>query len=817
MADRYEPSHKPQPPQGGPSRPPARPSRPAPGPRPAGPRPSAGPSMAGPSQARPRPGQAASGHRQMPVPNAQAAQRAARSSLNAQAAEEAYDPYGDYGSQGHYYGQDYPSYTDSEGQNQDYTSSYAYLDDLIDDVDEARPSLPLPVKIGLIAGGAVVGLLLLFVLIRAVFLSDNSDVRLQRQTLPKKGIMETTKETTRPTSSDLPTLPDAEHTLPPLGTDPYDHAPAWTPPTSPPTEAPTAPSIAPPPLVIDIPETQPELPPAYIEPQAPEPEWTEPVVTEPVWTEPSWLETEPTFPVEVPSDPLFPEEIPSQPEAPAPSNSFPFYIDENGEIVIEGIGEIVPEGIPQPPTPPQSSTALEEQQINLPDISLPGDSYPPYMELGSNIPGLNSSFIVRPDVNGQFGMIALEGDFESIYHSPDGSHSVGYTQEGEYKLFSNLQAGAIDLPFAAAQGLDRLVGNQGLAYISSGQLFYLSYQDLSPRVVLGQVSDALMAEKVGQFLVVSDASVQLVTPDGVEQLTLPYSSQGNIRLNTFTEDGRLAIFQDDMTVYIYQPEAFGNNLVRIPKLNPGSPSYIQRSQDGREALTYQVGGNAISRLNPNGVLDQISNPNWNLSEQSWILPVGNDQGSVYGSLAVWDQGNLYMANASSPDDIQGGSEAGLLATGVKEAFGAGYGLYWTDSQGSFYALDTRADLASGEAAAIKIAEGGVNQISSNEDGSAIYYLKDGSLWERRSGSVATKLADNVASYMTNPEGSKFYLVTTEGGLQVLSGGQLSELSAPGSGVNASSFDVNPLVSKSGNIWLATPRIVWMAGGMVYQE
>lgn len=794
MADRFDPGYRPHPqeqgqphPNPGPGRRPPRPNNE--GPRPQGYHP---PRPVGPSGARPHPGQPDQGHRQIPVPDAQAAQRAARSSLQSQASSDSYEDYGDYGDYGSYYGQGRNSYQTQE--DQDLPNSYAYLDDLMGEEEESRPSLPVPAKIGLIAGVAVVGLLLLFVIIRAVFMRDDSDVRLQRQTQPKKGVMETTVKVTPPSSTELPTLP--EHTLPPLGTDPYDNAPAWTPP------------VAPPPQVIDLPEDNPELPPAYVEPEPEEPDLPSQDLDYPEVEEPA----EPL----PPDDPQLPAITAApQPEAPQETSPPPLPTDENGQPILPSGQETSPPPI-QPTDPP---TPLEELAITLPDLALPGQYNPPYLEQGISISGESSRFLMRPDVNGQFGLANIEGDYTEFYNSPDNSHTVGLNSAGQYQLFSSSQNEAIDLPFGSAQGLENLVGNQGLAYISSGQLYYLSYLDLQPRVIAANVTDALMAEDAGSFLVVSEAGVKVLDMEGnlLAEPLQSYTSQGNIKLDALTSDGKLAVFQDDMTVYIYRPEVLGSEPARLAKSVPGSPSYIRRTQDGREVLSYQVGSNAIVRLNVDGSIDQVSNPNWYLSEQSLILPVGSTDGSTYGSLAIWDQGKLYLANDYAPGNGQGGSQASLLFQEVKEVFASGYGLYWTDQQGTFYGIDTRSNLASADAAAVQIAKGDISHISSNEDGSAIYYLKNGSLWARESGSSAVKLADNVASYISNPEGSKFYLITQDGGLEVYSGGVLGELMPGGSGVDASSLDINPMASRSGNTWIATSRIAWLANGLIYEE
>lgn len=801
MADRFDPEYRPhQQGQGQPQPYPGQDRRSArphnAGPRPQGyhPQRPTGSSGSGSRTGRPDPN-----HRQIPVPDAQAAQRAARSSLQSQASSESYQDYGEYeeyGDYGNYYGQDRNAYPDQENQDQDLPNAYAYLDDLMGEEEESKPSLPLPAKIGLIAGVAVVGLLLLFVLIRAVFMHDDSDVRLQRQTLPKKGVMETTVKVTKPSSTDLPTLP--EHTLPPVGTDPYDNTPAWTPP------------VAPPPQVIDRPEDNPELPPAYVEPE-PEPEVPDLPNQDPLTPEVE----EPAQPL-TPNDPQLPAITAApQPEVTGETSPPPLPTDENGQPILPTGQETSPPPI-QPTEPP---TPLEDLPITLPDLAAPGQYKPPYMEQGISIPGESSRFLMRPDVNGQFGLANIKGDYTELFNSPDNSHTVGLNAEGQYQLFSSSQNEPIDLPFGSAQGLDKLVGNQGLAYLSSGQLYYLSYLDLQPRVIAANVTDALMAEDSGSFLVVSEAGVKVLDMDGnlLAEPLQSYTSQGNIKLNSLSADGQLAVFQDDMTVYIYRPDVLGSEPARITKSVPGSPSYIRRTQDGREVLTYQVGSNAIARLNADGSVDQVSNPNWYLSEQSLILPVGSADGSIYGSLAIWDQGNLYLANSYAPADGQGGSQASLLFQGVQEVFAAGYGLYWTDQQGNFYGIDARSNLGSADASAVQIANGEVSHISSNEDGSAIYYLKNGSLWKRESGSPAVKLANNVASYISNSEGSKFYLITQDGGLQVYAGGLLGELMPAGSGVEASSLDINPMASSSGNTWIATPRIAWLANGVIYEE
>ncbi|MDD7401046.1 MAG: hypothetical protein SPK23_02860 [Eubacteriales bacterium] len=779
MSDRFDPGYNPS---RQPGQAPRRQDQGRPAPRPQAYR---SPRPMGPTGPEGRPVHSDPSHRQTPVPDAQAAQRAARSSLQSQASSDAYESYGDYGN---YYGQEGDAYSPYEEADQDLPNSYAYLDDLMDDEEEGRPPLPLPAKIGLIAGVAIVGLLLLFVLIRAVFMRNDSDVRLQRQTLPKKGVMETTLKPTKPSSTELPTLP--EHTLPPLGTDPYDNAPAWTPP------------VAPPPPVVDMPEATPELPPAYIEPQPVQPEVPEAPREAP---QPEWT-----------NDPQLPAVTPAPQPTPAGETSPPpLPTDANGQPVLPS-GQ---ETSPPPIAPTEPPTPLEDLPITLPDLALPGQYKPPYTEQGTSIAGESSRFFMRPDVNGQPSLANIPGNFIDIYNSPDNSYTVGLTADGQYRLFSSTQTDPVDLPFGSAQGLEKLVGNQGLAYLSSNQLYYLSYTDFQPRVIAANVTDALMAEDSGNFLVVSEAGVKLLDYAGnlVSQLMEPYTSQGNIKLDSLTSDGKLAVYQDDFSVYIYRPDVLGGDPARLTKAIPGNPSYTRVSLDGQEVLSYQLNGQAIARMKSDGSVDQVTNPNWSLSEQSIILPVGSTDGSNYGSLAVWDQGNLYLANAYASGDGSGVSQASLVFQGVKEVFAAGYGLYWTDQQGTFYGIDARANLGSSEAAAVQIANGVVSHISSNEDGSAIYYLKNGSLWMRQSGSAAVKLADGVASYMSNPEGSKFYLVTQEGGLQVLAGGVLGELLPAGSGVDASSLDINPMASQGGNTWIATPRIAWLANGMVYEE
>lgn len=632
-----------------------------------------------------------------------------------------------------------------------------YIDDLMDEEYQEKEKLPAPLKIALIVGGSLLLLIAIFFAVRAILKPSESDVRLERRTIEKKrGVIETTPE--RTTAERTVAETSEEVTLPPLTTDPYQNLPAWTPPTQVERTTPAPQPVAPPPLVN--------------------------VATEPQ---------------EAPQN-----EVPSY-EQPVNEDPNPVNPPEGGDT------ELIQE--------PQVNPNLQENvALQLPESDANAIFNLPPANIGTSIKSTNSSLLMRPDINGQYQLSSLEGPYEQAFSSSDNSHIVTRTIEGKYFLHAPGQE-AQELPIGAAFGLEKLVGKQGLAYLSGGLLYYMPYNTMETVLISPETASALMAEDAGQLLVVADEAVRIMNFHSmIDKELLPQrTSTGTVRLNAFSSDGQMAIFQDEITTFLYLPGIYGDEVLRISKIN-GEESQVEYNSSRSEFLVHQNGTQEITRIR-NGAVERISHPEWNFNANSFILAAGSDDGSSYGALAIYDNGNLYISNSSSYYD-QGGSpyyQASLLFNGISEAMTGGYGIYWTDNAGNLYTIDSRSDVNSEDFAVSQIGEGGISKISSNIDGSAIYYLKNGSLWQRRNGEAAVALADNVSDYISNPEGSKIYIITAGGGLKTYQGGALAELAPDGSGVNSDSLKANPMSSAGGNTWIATSRISYIAGNQVYQE
>lgn len=698
------------------------------------------------------------GDSKRPVPNAEAARRAARSAMRREPERGRVNS--DYAPR------EYESPLDKY-----YTAGIDkdYIDGLMDEEYQAPETLPPPLKIALIIGGSLLLLIAIFFAVRAILKPSESDVRLERRTLEqKRGVIETTPERTTAEKTTAETSEKA--TLPPLATDPYQNAPAWTPPTQEVVATPAPQPIAPPPLVNVA--TEPSEQPQYEPPQYEQPVYEEPVN-----------------------------------ENPSPLNP------------VDG-GENYVDNSQKQPSPEADTANLQEHvALQLPAADANGIFKLPPANVGSSIKSTNSSLLMRPDVNGQYQLATLEGPYERAYTSADNSHIVTKTAEGQYFLHAPGQE-AQELPIGAAFGLEKLVGNQGLAYLSGGLLYYMPYNTQQTVLISPATSAALMAEEAGQLLVVADDAVRIMTfRSMIEKELLPQrTATGNVRLNAFSPDGQMAIFQDEITTYLYLPRIYGDEVLRINKIN-GEESQIQYNYAQNEFLIHQNGSQEITRVSSNGAVERIAHPHWNFNDNSFFLSAGSEDGSSFGALAIYDNGNLYLSNSTSYSE-QGNSpyyQASLLYNGISEVMTGGYGIYWTDAEGSLFTIDSRSDVTSENFVVNKIGVGGISKISANIDGSAIYYLKNGSLWQRRSGEVAVALANNVSDYISNPEGSKFYIITAEGGLMAYEGGVLNELAPEGSGVNMDSLRANPMTSAGGNTWIATSRISYVAGNQVLQE
>lgn len=757
-----------------------RPAQPGPEPgyRPPNNRPAAGSQSAYPAGRRPAPrtdrqqagfpnyGQSRPQMRQpAPLsPEAEAAQRAARRAMEQ-------DP--DYADPYNYQADDY-------GLDDSYDDNRNYVDELLDAEEVSREGLPGPLKLAIGLAAAILVIILAFFIIRSLVNKEKSDVRLEKQSSTKIDTIVTT--TAAPTTEKTTVETTPEKTLPPVGTDPYQNPPAWVPP---------------PQVDVLISETEATLPAENL------PEWTEA-------TEPAELKPQPELPpasnppavVEVPITPTAEPTNLYAPTAPLAPGETPMY---------------APTAEPSAAPPAYGNTDSEYVAMELLSPRNPVEAPMPESQPGKILESPGGFSLLQMDANGQYVLNSQAGDYSAIYSSSDHRQIVAQSTDG---CFYQIEAGRdpVELPSISNQGLERLVGDRGCAYISDGQLYYLTFADQSLSMLAANVTDAVIAGQAQSFLMVADSAVKIMDVFGnYRELLAPFSSNGVPKLDYFSQDGEIAIFQDDFSVYIYNPRLFGEELVRISKPMEGYSSKVHTLAGSNEVLLTQEGGNSLIRVSTVGGLEQVSNPAWQLANNTVILGAGSTNEGIYSKLVLINQSKLYLSNASM---LEGENSYGaqLLDEGVKEVAVGGNAIYWINDQGSLFYTDSSADLRSGQITAQELSSPGASQITASNDGSKIFFLKAGALWQRESYGSASQLASNVSYYLTNADGSKVYLVTQDGALQVWSAGMLTNLAEAGSISDPeASLAINPMSSQGGNNYIDSPRISWLANGTIYSE
>ncbi len=695
-----------------------------------------------------------------PALDPEAARRAARSSMYSRPDSYSYrDSYTQ------------TSIYDREGYEE--VPSNDYMDALFEDSEEEE-GLPKPVKIAIAVIIALVVIIAFFLVIRTLG-KKGSDTRLERRTEEKRGPVETTEEVT--TAPRVTKSTEAEETLPPLGTDPYHNPPAWIPPTQAPTEEMTT---SPPPVVV-------QLPPAVVE---------------------TTLVTSPPPITETPAETSwYIEETAAGPTSPPPLD--PAASGDSGETA----GPTSPPPIGSEGGAGQSSLAGESSEINLPAPAVWEDVRLPDPVSGTIIEGASSFWFLRQDAGGQYQLTKGEGSYAEIYSSPDNQHIIARTEDGRYLLFDSLNDGTL-LQSAPSQGLQNLVGNEGFAYISSGQLYYCDFATMTLRVLSPDVSSAMIAADSNQFLVMRGGEIGLLDVNG--NFTGLLEAYSPTQLNYFDDVGRIAIFQDDMNVYAFNPMLYGPQALRLGKVLPGQRAKIQVTPEGNELVIYQEQANSITRVTRTGVEQRISNPNLVIDQYSHVLGAGPDSLGAYSSLVIYSQGNLYLSNQNSLNDGVN-FQATQIASGVKEYVTSGNSIFFVDNEKNLMMISSSADLQSAEIPISILSYGGVQQVNATMDGSGVLYLKDGALWRRSTSGMAEKISDGVKSYLMNPDASQIYFVSADNALYKYSGGISAQLAAPGS-VDDNSFSINPTSVRGGNVWLNTPRLAWLGtDNLIYLE
>lgn len=725
------------------------------------------------------------GHR-MGRPDATAARRAARSSLAQKDAYRGYQPN-----------------QRPHSETEQLPGANPYFDSLFeDDVPDQTNHEPfsLRMKIALGAGIALVLVLILVFILRGAFHPDDSNVRLERRTSGKRGPMETVAKTT-PETTTKPVETTPEETLPPVGTDPYQNPPSWVPPT----QAPTPPQVDQP-----IAET---LPPQ---------DWNAAL--------PSAVEEEPTTYEE--NEPGLWESVPEVTEAPQPQ--LPPAIGQGLPIITEAgaaqyhAGPTSPPALP--PTQPgetmvgspppvreeeQQQQISEDQILTLPDPVTWDDVRSTKAVSGQVLQGNGSFWLLQPVGNGQFTVQGGEGNYTNVYASKDHARVIARTADDQYFLYS---AGSEPQPLEVSnpQGLEQLVGDQGFAYISDGQLYYQDYQTRQLNVVAPNVTAAIISAQGDQFLLVADAGVRIQDIYGQSRDLLPsYTSTGNLQLDYFSDDGEIAIFQDDLNVYVYNPRLFGEDLLRIGKINPGSPADIIHLDHSSEFMIQQPGIATFIRVTNQGNVEQIVPDNGVIGNQAFVLSAGPASQGAYANVVLVSQDTLYLANGSTGGG--GKYQAATIYQGLDEIVTAGNSIYWTNHDGMLFVLDSRVDLTSPETAISEISHAGVSELTASIDGSAIYYVKNNTLWQRQNNTTALPLASNVSFYLMNTDASRIYVVHTDGSLGRLQGGLETELAPAGSISGRESFAMNPMQEQGGNSWLDGQNLAWISNGQIYTE
>lgn len=618
----------------------------------------------------------------------------------------------------------------------------------------------------LIAGIAAASILLVLIIVLLIMrmMSSNSDVRLQKRT-QQTSLQTTTMTAKRTTGTVVIDAGTVSTTLTPLGTDPYQHPPAWTPApqTEPPTsqtEQPWQPSFAPPPAVVTVPQ---------------------PVLT---------------LPPEVPIPPAFDPNAGATDAPTAPP--------------------AVETPVPAPPpteAPTAPPVAPEQEAINLPVEPQPERVLAP-REVQGMVARLAGGFVlVAEDANGQENVISGTGNFDHIYTSVDNNHVIVVSGEN-YFLLDGVHD-PIQLNVTAPQGIERMMGTNGFAYTMGNMLYYTNYADQQPVLISPNTVSALMARDVDKWLVSSeDGSVAVIDTAGNRQELLPaYAAQGSIRLTALDDNAKLAVFQDDAMVYVYHQNS--SQVLQIPKAFMGEAN-VQRTPSGDETLISQQGAAYIIRVTKNGGVQQINLDNV-LSANAAFLPAGTKDGNDYANLAIIDGTRLMLTNDSLMQDPSTGAYGTrVIEDNIKEACTGGQALYWIDGEGRVKAMNSSSSLVEAPPAAV-LSSPGASQLTCNQDGSMVYYIENGTLMRRSNGQPAEVLLQGCSTYFIDRTGRRCYAVTSNGGLVRLVNGGTEYLANDGAGLTRENFEVNAMNSRGGNTWIGDGTFVWIENGLLQAE
>lgn len=641
----------------------------------------------------------------------------------------------------------YPPYTDQLPENN------RFVDDFFTESDS--PGLRSSSHRGFLLGAVIAAIILVLISIFFLFksFSRRNEVRLaKRETSATSSY--TSSRPSATTSESTTRKPTESTTLTPLGTDPYQNLPAWTPPTAPPTLPPE--QTAAPPVVNQVTDL-------------------------------------PTAPPEIPQD------------------------NPNGAAGNESQGSDTPASDP-------GAAAQDPQNVA---VNLP--SMPEGVAAASPSPE-RPELMMRTEEGGvlsdeRAGILlgSLASKYTDMYISPNGRFFIGRSRESGYFHLLDLNnldlqnLNGFELSMLAPQKIGQLIGNTGLGYITDGQLFHVQYETGDITLISPDVQDALFADEADAFLVKRNNGVYLIPTHLSEvELLAPGQVIGDLKLLSISLDGTFAAFEDDKTVYFYQ-NTDGNASVHMMSRVGEKQAQLHYNSLEREGVIFEPDSNVITRFDGHDIT-QVQLDQGTLSEDALVLPIGNHTTGPYARLAIYSNGTLYLSNEQMNFDAQNGFYyAKSLFNGLGYICAGGDALYFTDENGGLYVLDSSAVTMEGTADATRLASSGTSEITSSADGSAIYYIQNGELWRRLSGYPAERVSSDCSAYFMNPDGSRIFVLTSQGGLLRIANGTASELMPGGSGLSRENFATNPLVQAGGNTWLAGGNFVWTVDGKSYVE
>lgn len=523
-----------------------------------------------------------------------------------------------------------------------------------------------------------------------------------------------------------------------------------------------------------------------------------PLSTDPYQNQPSWQAPSATdAPVELSTLPASTTALLYAPPATTP-------------LPVAGGGQPQATPAPVPAAPPVNLPAAEAQELPLP--APPNQAFSVSLSPPSFLQTSQGFVYMGANADGSYSLRELDGVYEKIYTDPIGQNALLKAADGSLSLFKEGQLHVLNL--APQYILDDSMNDEGFAYLDQGQLSYYDSDTGDTQVLATGVQMATGSRQKDFLYLHEDGTVRLLRSDGQVYDLLASQGLSTPYIRSQSQSGGLGVFDDEQNIYVFSTEDPSGSdqtiLSRISKEGMGEIFHFYAA-DEREVLVFQEGTRHIFRRKFSGDLEQISLTE-DLSIHAKILPAG-EGGDRYDSLILHDMGKLWL---STPFMLRTDGEEGFTATqlaeGVSFATTAGNALYFQDQAGALYVMDLF-----GEGQTAIISDGPVSAVMPFLDGTGVYYLSQNTLWRRRHGQSAERVADQVQQFWINKDGSRAYYLTVHGGLMRLKGSELTELLPANSGATEATVAVNSFMKEGLNQWLTPAPFIYAEAGVLHVE